>query len=288
MFVLHPIVPYLPVHPLFRVPYRRVSFVSSAPCTARTQGVSVAAMLGLPERIRACLFDVDGVLTETAIVHRAAWKKTFDGFLRDFPGLSAEQSREFSDADYNSFVDGKPRHDGVRDFLASRAITLPEGSADDPDDAATVHGIAERKNKLVQIELKTTGVIPYQGSLRYLEAASSAGLRIAAVTASLNGEAILDAGGFSKYCEVRIDGVVAARDKLRGKPAPDPFLAAARALGVQPSEAAVFEDALSGVAAGRAGNFGFVIGVNRVGQADALREHGADLVIDDLADLLES
>ncbi len=245
-------------------------------------------MLGLPAGIRACLFDVDGVLTETAIVHRAAWKRTFDAFLRDYPGLSAEQSREFSDADYNSFVDGKPRHDGVRDFLASRAITLPEGSSDDPDDAATVHGIANRKNKRVLAELEEHGVIPYQGSLRYLEAARSAGLRIAAVTASANGEAILDAGGFTQYCEARIDGLVAAREHLRGKPAPDPFLAGARALGVEPSEAAVFEDALSGVAAGRAGNFGFVIGVDRVGQADALREHGADIVVDDLDDLLQA
>lgn len=245
-------------------------------------------MLGLPEGIRACLFDVDGVLTETAIVHRAAWKRTFDAFLADLPGLSAEQAREFSDEDYNAFVDGKPRHDGVRDFLTSRAITLPEGAPEDIEDAATVHGIANRKNKLVLAELEEHGVIPYSGSLDYIRAVSSAGLRIGAVTASANGEAILDAGGFSEYCEVRIDGVVAAREKLRGKPAPDPFLAGARALGVDPAHAAVFEDALSGVAAGRAGNFGFVIGVDRVGQADALRQHGADIVVDDLADLLNT
>ncbi|MDQ3734402.1 MAG: HAD-IA family hydrolase [Actinomycetota bacterium] len=245
-------------------------------------------MLGLPAGIRACLFDVDGVLTETAIVHRAAWKRTFDNFLEHQPGLTVEQAREFSDDDYNSFVDGKPRHDGVRDFLASRAITLPEGEPGDPDEAATVNGIANRKNKLLLAELEEHGVIPYAGSLRYIQAASSAGLRIAAVTASANGEAILDAGGFSQYCEARIDGLVAAREKLRGKPAPDPFLAGARALEVHPSEAAVFEDALSGVAAGRAGNFGFVIGVDRVGQAEALREHGADIVVDDLADLLEA
>ncbi len=244
-------------------------------------------MLGLPEGIRACLFDVDGVLTETAIVHRAAWKRTFDDFLQHHPGLTGDQAREFSDADYNAFVDGKPRHDGVRDFLASRNITVPEGGPDDPAEASTVHGIANRKNALVLIELRDVGVIPYEGSLAYVRAASAAGLRIAAVTASANGEAILDAGGFSEYCEARIDGIVAARENLRGKPSPDPFLAGARALGVDPSEAAVFEDALSGVAAGRAGNFGIVIGVDRVGQAEALREHGADIVIDDLADLLK-
>lgn len=245
-------------------------------------------MLGLPDQIRACLFDVDGVLTETAIVHRAAWKKTFDVFLRDHPDLAPEQSREFTDDDYNAHVDGKPRHNGVRDFLASRNIVLPEGSPDDPVDAATVMGIANRKNVLVLAELQENGVTPYAGSLRYLEAVRAAGLRIAAVTASANGEAIIEAGGFTEFCEARIDGIVAARENLRGKPAPDPFLAGARALGVEAAQAAVFEDAISGVQAGRAGRFGIVIGVNRVGQADALRENGADLVVDDLAELLDA
>lgn len=245
-------------------------------------------MLGLPEGIRACLFDVDGVLTETAIVHRAAWRRTFDDFLQEHPGLTPEQSAPFSDADYNAHVDGKPRKDGVRDFLASRDIVLPEGSPDDPVDAATVEGVASRKNVLVLAELEQNGVTPYAGSLRYLEAARSAGLRIAAVTASANGEQIIEAGGFTEYCEARIDGIVAERDKLRGKPAPDPFLAGARALGVEASRAAVFEDAISGVQAGRAGNFGFVVGVNRVGQAEALREQGADIVVDDLAELLDT
>ena len=244
-------------------------------------------MLGLPDEIRACLFDVDGVLTETAIVHRAAWKKTFDLFLGRHPGLTPEQSGEFTDDDYNAHVDGKPRHDGVRDFLASRGIVLAEGSVDDPVDTPTVKGIANRKNVLVLAELEEHGVTPYVGSLRYLEAVRAAGLRIAAVTASANGEAIIEAGGFTEFCEARIDGIVAARDKLKGKPAPDPFLAGARALGVEASQAAVFEDAISGVQAGRAGRFGFVIGVNRVGQADALRENGADLVVDDLAELLD-
>ncbi|CAN5316270.1 beta-phosphoglucomutase family hydrolase [soil metagenome] len=245
-------------------------------------------MLGLPEGILACLFDVDGVLTETAIVHRAAWRRTFDAFLQQYPGLSSEQAAPFTDADYNAYVDGKPRKDGVRDFLASRGIILPEGSAQDGPDAATVKGVATRKNKLVLAELDEHGVTPYAGSLRYLEAARSAGLRIAAVTASANGEQVIEAGGFTEYCEARIDGIVAERENLRGKPAPDPFLAGALALGVPASQAAVFEDAISGVQAGRAGNFGFVVGVNRVGQADALRQHGADIVVDDLADLLDT
>ncbi len=245
-------------------------------------------MLGLPEGIRACLFDVDGVLTETAIVHRAAWRRTFDAFLQQYPALTPEQSTPFTDADYNAHVDGKPRKDGVRDFLASRGITLPEGAAADGPHAATVEGVASRKNDMVLAELAEHGVTAYEGSLRYLAAARDAGLRIAAVTASANAEAVLQAGGFAEFIEARIDGIVAERDHLQGKPAPDPFLAGARALGVGVAEAAVFEDALSGVAAGRAGNFGIVIGVDRVGQAQALREHGADIVVGDLAELLDA
>lgn len=245
-------------------------------------------MLGLPEGIRACLFDVDGVLTDTATVHRAAWKKTFDVFLQTHAGLDREQSGEFTDSDYNAYVDGKPRRDGVRDFLASRSISLAEGVAEDPPDAATIEGIANRKNILVLAELEENGVTPYEGSLRYLAAVRAAGLRIAAVTASANGEHVIKAGGFEDFIEARIDGVVAAREGLSGKPAPDPFLAGAKALGVEASQSVVFEDAISGVEAGRAGKFGFVVGVNRVGQAQALREHGADIVVDDLAELLDA
>lgn len=225
---------------------------------------------------------MDGVLTKTATVHMAAWKRTFDEFLRARdPG-----SGEFTQLDYNRFVDGKQRADGVRDFLASRGITLPEGSADDGPDAATVHGLGQRKNVLLLRELEEHGVEVYPGSRRYLEATRAAGLATAVVTASANGEHVVAAGGFADLIDARVDGVVAAREGLRGKPAPDTFLAGARALGVRPAEAVVFEDALSGVAAGRAGEFGFVVGVDRVGQADALREHGADVVVDDLADLL--
>ncbi|GAA4311299.1 HAD family hydrolase [Klenkia terrae] len=239
-------------------------------------------MLGLPETIRGCLFDLDGVLTQTATVHQAAWKRTFDEFLR----ARDPQAAEFSDADYQRYVDGKPRADGVRDFLASRSIELAEGTPDDGPDEQTVQGVATRKNDLVQAELDEHGVTVYEGSVRYLRAVKDAGLPVAVVTASANGEKVIAAGGFADLVDARIDGVVTAREGYRGKPAPDTFLAGARALGLQPGEAVVFEDAQSGVAAGRAGDFGYVVGVDRVGQADALREHGADVVVTDLAELL--
>jgi beta-phosphoglucomutase family hydrolase len=240
-------------------------------------------VLGLPDSIRACLFDLDGVLTRTATVHFAAWKRTFDEFLSRYDPAQPE----FSQEDYNRYVDGKHRADGVRGFLASRSITLPEGSEDDPPDAATVHAIATRKNDMVLRELDEHGVEVYPGSVRYLRAVKDAGLKTAVVTASANGEKVIAAGGFADLIDVRIDGVVAGRDGLKGKPEPDTFLAGAKALGVEPSEAVVYEDALSGVEAGRAGSFGYVVGVDRVGQAEALGQHGADVVVQDLDELLE-
>jgi beta-phosphoglucomutase family hydrolase len=243
-------------------------------------------VLGLPDSIRACLFDLDGVLTRTATVHFAAWKRTFDEFLRG----RDPQAPEFTQLDYNRYVDGKPRADGVRDFLASRGITLPEGSpgdTGDTGDTATVQAVATRKNELVLRELDEHGVEVYPGSVRYLRAVKEAGLATAVVTASANGAQVVAAGGFAELIDARVDGVVAARRGLRGKPHPDTFLTGAEALGVAAGEAVVFEDALSGVAAGRAGRFGYVVGVDRVGQADQLREHGADVVVTDLAELLE-
>ncbi|MCV2489077.1 beta-phosphoglucomutase family hydrolase [Geodermatophilus sp. YIM 151500] len=240
-------------------------------------------MLGLPDQIRACLFDLDGVLTRTATVHQAAWKRTFDEFLRS----RDPQAPEFTLADYHLHVDGKPREDGVRDFLASRGIVLPEGAPDDPPDAATVRAIATRKNELIQVELAEHGVEVFPGSVRYLRACRDAGLATAVVTASANGEQVIAAGGFAGLVQARIDGVVAKARGLRGKPEPDTFLAGAEALGVPPEAAVVFEDALSGVAAGRAGGFGYVVGVDRAGQAEALRARGADVVVTDLAELLD-
>ncbi len=241
-----------------------------------------ASGLGLPESIRACLFDLDGVLTRTATVHMAAWKRTFDGYLQE----TDPAQRPFDQDDYNRHVDGKPRADGVRDFLVSRGISLPEGAAGDAPDAATVQGIAARKNVLVLRELDEHGVEVYPGSVRYLRAVKAAGLPTAVVTASANGEQVISVGGFADLIDARVDGVVAAREGLRGKPAPDTFLAGARLLGVDPAQAVVFEDALSGVAAGRAGEFGYVVGVDRVGQAEGLAAAGADVVVTDLDQLL--
>jgi beta-phosphoglucomutase family hydrolase len=243
----------------------------------------VPAAFGFPDSIRACLFDLDGVLTRTATVHFAAWKRTFDEFLR----AHDPQAGEFTQADYNAYVDGRHRADGVRGFLTSRGIVLPEGAPGDPTDAATVQAIATRKNELVLRELEEHGVEVYEGSVRYLRAVRQAGLATAIVTASANGAQVIAAAGFADLVDVRIDGIVAARDGLRGKPEPDTFIAGARALGVPVTEAVVYEDALSGVAAGRAGGFGFVVGVDRVGQAAALKEMGADVVVQDLSELLE-
>ncbi|MFE0453712.1 HAD family hydrolase [Streptomyces sp. NPDC058914] len=239
--------------------------------------------LGLPDTIQACLFDLDGVVTKTAVVHAAAWKETFDAFLRERDG---EDFRPFdSSDDYDEYVDGRPRADGVRTFLASRGIHLPEGGPGDPPDAGTVHGLGNRKNELLLEKIRTDGVEAYEGTLRYLEAVRVRGLRTAIVSSSANTRDVLRSIGAEDLFEVRIDGVVAAERGLPGKPRPDTFLAAARDLGVEPSRAAVFEDALAGMDAGRAGHFGYVVGVDRVGQSDALYAHGADVVVKDLAEL---
>jgi beta-phosphoglucomutase family hydrolase len=245
-------------------------------------------MLGLPSPIQACLFDLDGVLTQTAKVHAAAWKEMFDAFLRTRSERAGEPFVPFDAVeDYDEYVDGKPRYDGVRSFLASRGIVLPEGDPSDPPGAETVAGLGNRKNDLVLALIRRDGVTAYDGSVRYVRAVRDAGLRRAVVSSSANCREVLAAAGIEDLFEVRIDGIVARREHLNGKPAPDTFLAAARELGVEPARAAVFEDALAGVAAGRAGGFGFVVGVDRVGQADALRDHGADIVVSDLAELLD-
>ena len=245
-------------------------------------------MLGLPAGVRACLFDLDGVLTQTAKVHAAAWKEMFDAFLRRRALRTGEELRLFDPVhDYDDYVDGKPRSDGVRSFLASRGIELPQGSPDDPPEADTIDGLGNRKNEIVLRLIHEHGVEAYEGSLRYVQAAREAGLPRAVVSSSTDCRDVLEAAGIADLFAERIDGVVAEREHLRGKPAPDTYLAGARAVGVAPAEAAVFEDALAGVEAGRAGSFGFVVGVDRVGQADALKEHGADVVVQDLDELLE-
>jgi beta-phosphoglucomutase family hydrolase len=245
------------------------------------------AKLELPEGIRACLFDLDGVLTKTAVVHSRAWKQMFDEFLKRRAEATGEEFREFdSGEDYNEYVDGKPRYDGVRDFLAARGIELPEGDPDDPPDAETVCGLGNRKNELVLDLIEREGVEAYEGSVRFAELVAESELRSAVVSSSANTKSVLEAAGIEHLFEARIDGMIAAEQRLKGKPAPDTYLAGARALGLEPAQAAVFEDALSGVEAGRAGNFGFVVGVDRVHHADALREHGADIVVSDLSELI--
>jgi beta-phosphoglucomutase family hydrolase len=247
----------------------------------------VSYVLGLPDGIRACLFDMDGVVTKTAVVHAAAWKEMFDEFLRDWSNKHGTEFVPFDSAhDYEEYVDGKPRLDGIRSFLQSRSISLPEGSESDPPGSPTVYGLGNRKNELFNEVLKRDGVEVYDGSRRYITAARQAGLRTAIVSSSANTVAVLDAAGIAGLFDTRVDAQVAHERGLKGKPAPDTFLEAARMLGVAAEHAAVYEDALAGVAAGHAGGFGLVVGVDRVGQAEALRSHGADVVVKDLSELL--
>jgi beta-phosphoglucomutase family hydrolase len=239
-------------------------------------------MLGLPPAVTAGLFDLDGVLTDTASVHRKAWAQAFDEYL------GPHGQRPFSDQDYADYVDGKPRADGVRDFLASRGITLPEGTADDSVDAETVYGLGNRKNRLLLERIHNEGVAVYPGSRRYLEAARDAGLHRIVVSSSANTRDVLQVTGLDKLVEGRVDGLTLGEQHLRGKPAPDAVLAGAELAGVEPARAAVFEDAIAGAQAGKAGRFGYVVGVNRLDDkhGHALREQGADVVVHDLEELL--
>jgi beta-phosphoglucomutase family hydrolase len=245
-------------------------------------------VLGIPDRSRGCLFDLDGVLTQTATVHAAAWQEMFDDFLRQRAQRTGEPFVPFDPvADYDKYVDGKPRADGTRSFLRARGIELPEGSDSDPPGTATIAGLSSLKNQIVLRKIADGGVQVYPGSVRYLHAVGEAGLRRAVVTSSANAASVLAAAGISDQFDATVDGVVGKREGLAGKPAPDTYLYAARVLGLAPADAVVYEDALAGVAAGRAGHFGFVVGVDRVGQADALRKAGADIVVRDLSELLD-
>jgi beta-phosphoglucomutase family hydrolase len=241
--------------------------------------------LGLPVVVRACLFDLDGVLTNTATLHAKAWKEVFDEFLRRH---SAAGFRPFDiELDYARYVDGKPREDGVRDFLLGRGIILPEGHPDDDPAAETVHGLGNRKNRTFSRLIAQYGVEVFPGSERYLRAAQDAKLRRIVVSSSANAGLVLRATGLDQHIEGCVDGLTIAARHLRGKPHPDAFLAGAELAGVSPAQAAVFEDSLAGVMAGRAGEFGYVVGVDRLGQAQQLKYHGADIVVRDLAELLE-
>jgi len=244
--------------------------------------------LGLPPSIEACLFDLDGVLTQTARVHARAWKETFDAFLKDRARKTGEEFRPFDEVrDYDEYVDGKPREEGVRSFLAARRISLPEGSENDQADADTVHGLANRKDALFLQLIHTHGVEAFEGSVRYVHAARAANLKLAVVTSSRHCSEVLTAAHMQGLFDAQMDGNVADARGLAGKPAPDTYLEAARMVGTAPAGSAVYEDALAGVQAGRAGRFGLVVGVDRSGQAEALRRHGADIVVKDLVELMK-
>ena len=234
----------------------------------------------------AVLLDLDGVITDTANIHAACWKQMFDAYLQQRTAERGEPFRPFEIAtDYRLYVDGKPRFDGVRDFLTSRGIQLPEGSPDDPPQAETVGGLGNRKNDLVNKVIKEGGVEPYEGSVKLIHQLRHQGFKIAVVTSSQNCEAVLKATKLDAFFEVRVDGNTIRAQHLAGKPAPDTFLAAARRLGVEPARAVVVEDAISGVQAGCSGHFGLVIGVARKGNAEELRQQGAHLVVKDLGEL---
>jgi beta-phosphoglucomutase family hydrolase len=235
-------------------------------------------MLKLPEGITVCLFDLDGVVTQTAKLHAAAWKEMFDAFLRERAEETGEPFEEFTPSDYDRYVDGRPRLDGVRTFLTARGI--------EPDEEL-VRRLGDRKNDLVLTLIRERGVEVYDGSIDFIKEAQRDGLRRAVVSSSANTREVLKSVGIEDLFEAVVDGIVAEREGLPGKPAPDTFIAGARELGAEPPQAVVFEDALAGVEAGRAGGFGWVVGVNRTGQREALAQHGADVVVDDLSELIE-
>jgi beta-phosphoglucomutase family hydrolase len=235
-------------------------------------------MLKLPDGITTCLFDLDGVITQTAKLHAAAWKEMFDDYLRERSEETGAAFEEFTPADYDRYVDGRPRLDGVRTFLAARGIEQHD---------ELVRRLGDRKNDLVLQLIRERGVEVYDGSIDFVKEARNEGLRRAVVSSSANTREVLKSVGIEDLFEAVVDGIVAQREGLPGKPAPDTFVAGARALGAEPPQAVVFEDALAGVEAGRAGGFGYVVGVDRTGQREALAEHGADIVVDDLSELIE-
>ena len=240
------------------------------------------------DRYDAVLFDLDGVITNTAKIHAACWKKMFDEYLQQRATQRGEPFKPFDlVTDYRLHVDGKPRYDGVRDFLTSRGVQLPEGDPDDPPEAETVCGLGNRKNRLVTKAIEETGVQAYEGSVRFVRQLRRDGFKVAIVSSSENCAAILKAANLDDLFEVRVDGAMVEAEQLAGKPAPDTFLIGARLLGVEPARTVVVEDAISGVQAGLSGNFGLVIGVSRKGDAEELKRHGAHLVVNDLDELVD-
>jgi beta-phosphoglucomutase family hydrolase len=255
--------------------------MSAVPATGRPG-------LGLPPRIRCCLFDLDGVLTRTADQHARAWKEMFDAFLLARAHETGLPRQSFDiNTDYLAFVDGKSRRDGTRSFLASRGIALPEGTPDDGPETQSVYGLSNHKNALVLDLIAVEGVAVFEDAVCYVQAVRAAGLACAVVTSSANAEQVLAVAGLDSLFDGRIDAHVASTQELAGKPAPDTYLAGARLLGAAVQESAIFEDALAGVQAGRAGGFGLVVGIDRAGQRDQLQANGADVVVSELTELLE-
>jgi beta-phosphoglucomutase family hydrolase len=239
------------------------------------------------EKFDAVLFDLDGVLTATASIHAACWKEMFDDFLRRYSEKSGQAFQPFEiESDYRPYVDGRPRYEGVRAFLESRDIRLKEGEANDSPSLETICGLGNRKNDMVNEAIRIKGVEPFAGSVALVRHLREAGLKTAVVSASANCQTVLEGAGIADLFDIRIDGKVASEKNLPGKPAPDTFLAAAELLNVPPQRAVVVEDAISGVQAGRDGNFGLVIGVSREGDPEDLRKNGADIVVNDLSEVL--
>ncbi len=237
------------------------------------------------DRLDAVIFDLDGVITDTASVHAAAWKRMFDQFLADWADREGEDQQPFSADDYYLYVDGKPRYDGVESFLASRGISLPRGDPGDPPAAETVCGLGNLKDELFLSQLRKEGVASFPSSTALLRGLRASGCRTAVISASRNCSNVLEAAGVAELFDAKVDGLDADELGLKGKPNPAVFLEAARRLGVEPARAAVVEDALAGVEAGRRGGFGLVIGVNRGGHAEELRERGADILVGDLGEV---
>jgi len=239
------------------------------------------------DRFDAVLFDLDGVLTATAKVHAACWKRLFDEFLEERAATTGEALKPFDIVeDYKRYVDGKLRYEGVRSFLESRGIDLPEGTPEEPPGYGTICGLGNRKDAMVQDMLEAEGVEVYEGSVKLVEQLRRRGIRTAVVSASKNCKVVLEAARISHLFDQVVDGEVAERLRLPGKPQPDTFLVAAERLGVVPERAVVVEDAISGVQAGRAGGFGLLIGVDRKGDPESLRQGGADIIVRDLSELV--
>ena len=239
------------------------------------------------DRFDAVLFDLDGVLTDTANVHAACWKRMFDDFLRERAEERDEEFQPFDIAtDYKLYVDGRPRFEGVRTFLESRGIELANGDPKEPPNHETICGLGNQKDEMVKKAFDSEGIEAYEGSVALVRHLRERGIKTAVVSASSNCESVVKAAGIADLFDARVDGVVIARLNLAGKPAPDTFLKAAEQLGVEPERAVVVEDAISGVQAGRDGGFGLIVGVDRKGDAEALRENGADIVVADLDEML--